>query len=359
MRKLTIAEVGRLLGVQLPAPGGKSKCPFQEHRRKDKTFRVFKSKRTGDDLWKCWSCDAPNNVGDAISLYARFQNLDRNAALDQLRSRGFETPGRTGPSRRPPPRAAPPRQPVCDIPVVGSFEGPFLPLDLTRWRSWRSNGSEAIEEFAARRGVGIDTFKEHDVVQVEPGVVGFGYRDPDTMVPCRVKIRPLRRKTYWIEPRNRDPESGARAMSPLYLAHKLPIHRGLDDAVVIVEGEVDALTLKDVGFQHVVSLPDGDCSANTVNVEPIAAGYRAWLVATDGDDPGNEAYLKLLKRGRPLGIDVARIEWCAIVEQETGDEFVRYKDANEALVAGGFGRADFERCFVKATEAAFGCTLLP
>jgi hypothetical protein len=248
---------------------------------------------------------------------------------------------------------------VCDIPVTGSFEGPFLSLDLNRWRAWRSNGSEAVAEFAARRGVRPVTLKDHDVVQVERDVVGFGYRDPNTNIPCRVKVRPLHRKTFWIEPRCRDPESGARARAPLYLAHDLPVHRGLNDVAVIVEGEVDALTLKDVGFRHVVSLPDGDCSANTVNVEPICAGYRAWLVATDDDDPGDEAYLKLLKRGRPLGIDVARVRWCALVKQETGEELVRYKDANEALVAGRFRREDFERCFVKATEAAFGCTLLP
>jgi hypothetical protein len=359
VRKLAIAEVGRLLGLKLPGPGGKARCPFRDHRRKDKTFRVFKSNRTGDELWKCWSCDAPDNIGDAVALYARIQNVDRKVALEQLQERGYETHTRRSRPRRPAPRQARSHRPVCEVPVGGSFEGPFLALDLNHWRAWRSNGAESIAEFAARRRVRPATLRDNDVVQIKRGVIGFGYRDPDTLIPCRVKVRPLHRKTFWIEPRCKDPESGARARSPLYLAHALPDERGMNDVAVIVEGEVDALTLKDQGFQHVVSLPDGDHSANTVNVEPIASGYRAWLVATDYDEPGYEAYLKLRKRAWPLGIDVARVEWCALVEDDGREELVHYKDANEALIDGGFRRADFERCFVKASEAAFGCTLMP
>jgi hypothetical protein len=359
MRNLTIRDVGRLLGLELPPVGKKGKCPFRQHKRKDKTFRVFRAKNSGDELWKCWSCDPPDNVGDAIGLYARHENMDRRSALEALRRQGFDTPGGAPPRRRPPRTSSKPRRPVCDIPVCGTFTGPFLSLDIGRWRAWRSNGFETVERFALSRRIRPETMREHDVIEVERDVVGFGYRNPDNLAPCRVKVRPLKRKTFWIEPRSRDPDSEARARSPLYLAHDLPAVTSPDQAVVIVEGEVDALTLRDAEFSHVVSLPDGDASAGTVSIEPIAAGYRAWLVATDDDEPGHEAYLKLRKRAWPLGIDVARVRWCALVEDETGEELVRYKDANEALTAGGFGRADFERCFARATEEAFGCALLP
>jgi 5S rRNA maturation endonuclease (ribonuclease M5) len=360
MRKLSIRDVGRALGLDLPPVGKKGKCPFRKHKRKDKTFRVFRAKGSGDELWKCWSCDPPDNVGDAIGLYARHENVDRTSAIEALKKQGFEGPtGGRPPPYRPSRSSSRPQRPTCDIPVTGTNTGPFLSLDIRRWRAWRSNGSATIEDFARTRRIRSATMREHDVVEVDRDVVGFGYRDPDTLVPCRVKVRPLKRKAFWIEPRCKDPDSDARARSPLYLAHELPLIIGPDAAVVIVEGEVDALTIKDIGIQSVVSLPDGDASAGTVNIEPIAAGYRAWLVATDLDDAGHEAYLKLRKRAWPLGIEVARVRWCKLVEQETGEELVQYKDANEARVAGDFSRADFERCFAKATEEAWGCALLP
>jgi hypothetical protein len=360
MRKLSIRDVGRVLGLDLPPVGKKGRCPFRQHKRKDKTFRVFRAKGSGDELWKCWSCDPPDNVGDAIGLYARHENMDRASAIEVLKRQGFEGPaGGRPPPRRQPRSSSGPRRPTCDIPVAGTNTGPFLSLDIKRWRSWRTNGAESIEAFAQARRIRAVTMREHDVVEVQRDVVGFGYRDPDTLVPCRVKVRPLKRKTFWIEPRCKDPDSEARARSPLYLAHELPLVLSPDAAVVIVEGELDALTLKDVGIRNVVSLPDGDASAGTVSVEPIAAGYRVWLVATDLDDPGHEAYLKLRKRAWPLGIEVARVRWSQLVQQETGEELVTYKDANEARMEGDFSREDFERCFAKATEEALGCVLLP
>ena len=78
MRKLAVAEVGRLLGLELPGPGGKARCPFRDHRRKDKTFRVFKSKRTGDELWKCWSCDSPENIGE---IRRRFNAIEEGGEV--------------------------------------------------------------------------------------------------------------------------------------------------------------------------------------------------------------------------------------------------------------------------------------
>lgn len=353
MRELTLWNVGQLLGVKLPRPGQKSKCPFRKHKRRDKTFRVYRSRKSGDELWKCWSCDAPENVGDAVSFYARFTGLERGDAYRDLMRKGFDLPGydpnkdrgaahRTY-NRRP--KGPPP------IPVEGTSQGPFLRMDMDKWRVWKSACNGAVSRYAQDRSLDTDVLRLHDVVDVDSRCVGFGYRDPETGLPCRVKIRPVDRKTFWIEPRGSDGES--RAKGPLYLAHDLEVNLGQQEAVIITEGETDALSLRQLGYRNVVSLPDGAESAATVSVEPIAEGFQVWLVSTDNDEEGHRAYQTLRKRGRKLGVDVVRLIWGALIKDETGDEVVEFKDANDALQA-GFDRKDFDHCIERATETFLG-----
>ena len=63
LRPLSIAEVGSLMGVKLPEPGGRAVCPLRKHKRHDKTFRVSKGVE-GDPVWRCFACDSPEDKGD-------------------------------------------------------------------------------------------------------------------------------------------------------------------------------------------------------------------------------------------------------------------------------------------------------
>lgn len=356
MRELSIRNVGKLLGLDLPVPGKKCRCPFRKHKRKDKTFRVYLSRKTGDELWKCWSCDKPDNVGDAIGFYARWTELDRAGAYRDLRAKGFDVPGAepgTGQQGQPF-RRRPSRKPA-PIPVEGVIRGPFLPLNMSKWRSWKKHHNGVLSRFAEERRLVERVLLDHDVVEVDRRCIGFGYRNPETGLPCRVKVRPLDRKMFWIEPRS--PDGEAKALGPLYLAHDLEAALGNPEAVIITEGEPDALSLRQLGFRNVVSLPDGAKSAETVSVEPIANGFQAWLVSTDRDEEGNRAWHVLRTRARRLGIDAVRLTWASLVDDpEIGEELVRFKDANDALQA-DCDRADFERCIRIATEKFLGYPL--
>src|SRR3990167_2889834 len=95
---LTIHDVGLLFGLNLPAPGlgkrSRAKCPFRKHTRRDPTFRVFNSRKTGEEIFKCWSCDPGDpNVGDAVALYAKLAAVDRRTAWRRLLDEGFAVPG--------------------------------------------------------------------------------------------------------------------------------------------------------------------------------------------------------------------------------------------------------------------------
>lgn len=354
---MTIAEVGRLLGLKLPVAGKKGYCPFRKHKRKDKTFRVFKSKQTGDEIYKCWSCDPPGNVGDAIAMFAQLENIDRRAAFHELQRLDFAVPSHREPVSSRSSHSSR-REPV--VPMYGSHDGPFLELDMKDWRRWKKLSNGLLLAFAEQRRLSSQLLRKLDVVEVERRCIGFGYRHPDTLLPCRVKVRNIDKKMFWIEPRGDDDR---KACAPLYLAHDLERDLTVNSvamysqrgarAVIITEGEVDALTLRQMGYRNVVSLPDGAASANQVDLEPIMS-FTHWLVATDADVEGNRAYSELRQRSYQSTNQVGRLRWCRLVgNRRDGEEVQEYKDANEALVA-GFERDDFEFCIKRASESFFG-----
>lgn len=101
---------------------------------------------------------------------------------------------------------------------------------------------------------------------------------------------------------------------------------GMDDCdpalpLVIVEGEIDALTLDEAGVPNVVSVPNGAQSLECVdNCWEWLENFSEIIIWPDNDEPGHEMAQKLIKR---LG------EWrCKIVQSA-------YKDANDHLLAEG------------------------
>lgn len=113
-------------------------------------------------------------------------------------------------------------------------------------------------------------------------------------------------QTY-SEKRAVDPETGCRA-------------------VVITEGEIDAMTVAQSG-SFTVSLPSGASNLKCFDLDAdLLEEFDAIHVATDADDTGNacaEKIADLLGRSRCLRV-----------------KFDSYKDANEAVTSGGWGGSD-------------------
>lgn len=344
--------MGRLFGLKLPAVGKRGTCPIREHKRHDRTFTVFKAP-SGDILWRCYSCDSPNS-GDAVSLYGALAGLTNVEAFKELIDKGLIERDRKEGSRESSSRESYQQARVREVTPLSGDRGsrPILPLDRATWRRWKAAANGAVSAFAAKRGLSVETMIEHDVVQVNGNAIGFGYRDPATMVPCRVKVRSVDRKQFYIEPRGPGGDDARKALAPLYLAHELPQLCSPKRSVVITEGEIDCLTLKHHGFVNVVSLPDGADSAAKVDLTPLSVGYHYWLIATDADEAGSKAYGVLRQRALANGIRPVRIYWRAVVD----GELVTYKDANDALL-GGFGRDDFETAIQRSAERGIGYKL--
>lgn len=104
------------------------------------------------------------------------------------------------------------------------------------------------------------------------------------------------------------------------------------DTIVIVEGEMDALSVHVAGIPHVVSVPDGAPATNATNysskftfleaAESILNAARTVVIATDADAPGQKLMDELARRLGP--------EKCKRVIWPEG-----IKDANECLQEAG------------------------
>ena len=105
--------------------------------------------------------------------------------------------------------------------------------------------------------------------------------------------------------------------------------------LIITEGEMDALSLHEAGFESVCSIPDGAPSAEAKeyrtkfdflnSATDIIAKYDKVIIATDNDAPGRVAEKELARR---IGADK-----CYRVEYPVG-----CKDANDVLVKHGPSR---------------------
>ena len=119
--------------------------------------------------------------------------------------------------------------------------------------------------------------------------------------------------------------------------------------VIFVEGEMDVLSLMEIGFHNVVSLPDG--ARKTAKFDMHDKRFSAFeqsqwifeaeevIIATDNDEAGNSLKLELLHR---FGRDI-----CKVVHFPKHDD-KQLKDANEVLIA--LGNDALRRCILNAKD---------
>lgn len=112
--------------------------------------------------------------------------------------------------------------------------------------------------------------------------------------------------------------------------------------VIFVEGEMDVLSLMQIGINDVVSLPDGAPKTPKFDMkdkrftafEPTEWIWNAEevILATDNDDAGKALRLELIHR---FGRDVCKVVKFPTYKDMTTDEEKQIKDANECLIIYG------------------------
>ncbi|CAK9166290.1 unnamed protein product [Ilex paraguariensis] len=195
-------------------------------------------------------------------------------------------------------------------------------------------GDELVAYFAKRR-ISKETLEKNAILQKsgEQNIIAFTYRRNGVLVSC--KYRSIIDKRYWQE-------KGTEKI--LY---------GLDgikeaDEIIIVEGEIDKLSMEEAGFCNCVSVPDGAPQKVSAKELPslekmlrhlhildflgkyLAHGLASRIIlATDGDIPGEALAKELARR---LGS-----ERCWRVSWPKKSELTSFKDANEVLTNLGPG----------------------
>lgn len=199
---------------------------------------------------------------------------------------------------------------------------------------------KALLDWFARRGIGAGTVEAMGIHMGRNWFPQTGREEDCVVFPYRVGGQVVNNKYRTFDKHFRQDKD---AESVLY---NIDAVVGMD-RIIVVEGEMDVLSLLEVGYRHVVSLPNG--APATVGNHPDRSLKRLqplvdaiadrlgemgeWIIATDGDPPGNALAEEIVRR-------VGR-EKCRRVHWPAGT-----KDANEALVSQG------REILVEVVEAA-------
>ncbi|KAL7618173.1 primase homolog protein isoform X1 [Lactuca sativa] len=189
-------------------------------------------------------------------------------------------------------------------------------------------GDELIEYFATRK-ISEEILKKNAVMQMidDKNVIAYTYRRNGELVNC--KFRSITSRKFW------QAKHGERILYGLD-----GIKEGHDIVIVIVEGEIDKLSMEEAGIINCVSVPDGAPQHVSIKASPSKKQEARFkylsdcngcldkasriILATDGDGPGQALAEELSCR---LGK-----QRCWVVTWPKKDEVSHYKDANEVLV---------------------------
>lgn len=253
-------------------------CPF--HAEKTPSFKVSKAK----GIYKCFGC---GKSGDAIAFVMEHEKVNYMGAITYL-AKKYNIEIEEG---------------------AKEFVRPVTRLEKL--------GKKALDWFENERKISNNTllrFKVTESVEFMPQLktettcICFNYYRNDELI--NIKFRGPQ-KSFKL------------AKDAELIFYNLDAIRG-ENSCVIVEGEIDALTLHECGIYNVVSVPNG-AGAGNLKLEYLDNCFEYFLnmdkiiIATDNDKPGIALRDEL---GRRLGF-----EKCFQVNYPEG-----CKDANDVLV---------------------------
>lgn len=325
MNATTMSEVLAQEGIRMPGgkpvPTGttgshKTICPRCEGGR-GKEFCLSITVETDGVVWKCHRAKCGWTGGWKEPKHDRPANGGyRRAGAAAGRSPHAGASSRAGGPQRPA-QAQLDATPEPQIPALG-----VLSTEMTNW--------------FAKRGISEETLMWAHVQSCRRWVPGAGGNPKGAEVDCiafpyklpggkvvNVKFRSSDKRFTQVK----------NGQKVLWGLERINLSEG--DALVIVEGEIDALSVIESGWTNVVSVPDGapeklkdevtedDKKFSYLgNSADYLDGFKRIILAVDSDGPGTVLREELARRfGR---------EKCWVVEWPEG-----IKDANEALLAYG------------------------
>jgi twinkle protein len=255
-----------------------TKCPF--HDEKTPSFKV----KPKDNHFKCFGCGA---YGDMIDFIVKYKSLSFQDAVRYIASqKNFELEETSNEVEKPQPRLE-----KIDKVYIDYFENrgisnnTLLRFKVTQANEWMPD------------------------VQTEIPVVCFNYFRDDELV--NIKFRG-RKKSFKL------------VKNAELIFYNLDAIKD-DDTAVIVEGEIDCMSMYEAGIYNCVSVPNGAGSNNLTYIDNCInhlIDKKYIVIAVDNDDAGNKLKDELIRR-----LDIER---CFYIEYPEG-----CKDANDILIKHG------------------------
>lgn len=186
---------------------------------------------------------------------------------------------------------------------------------------------DAGRDFLLSRNLGIKKAEESGFVS-RNGEIGFCYQNDGKIVGF--KLRCIANKSFrWVE------QTVDKKSNPLWNK----VNFACKDYLIITEGELDALALITLGFENVVSLPNGAGSAKktiTDNADYIVE-FKEIYVCFDQDEAGKKAALEVQQ---------------VIAMNKYRNIRLPAKDANEWLIEFEPSKEDFEKLMRNAERCS-------
>lgn len=228
--------------------GFRGVCPI--HRGQDATaFSVFK--KAGEWKWHCHTeC---NEGGDVIKFVRRLEGMEFPQALSRLRELLDGAPHTVAPETS---------EPETDEPDAIESWPSWLPLYPTEWQPISQNTRDAIAAKRKDYTPGLQVMRGAGVVEAKGKFVAFPCKVGEELRNLRVLdfIKPKEDWVFWQfrpgpAPGTKIPPDTTVVFAPFDL-------RGVDpfSPLYLVEGQWDALTMKESGFQTVALLNAGQPS---------------------------------------------------------------------------------------------------
>jgi twinkle protein len=255
-----------------------TKCPF--HDEKTPSFKI----KQKDNHFKCFGCGA---YGDMIDFIVKLKSLSFQNAVRYIASqKNFELEETSNEIEKPQPRLE-----KIDKVYIDYFENrgisnnTLLRFKVTQANEWMPDA------------------------QTEISVLCFNYFRDDELV--NIKFRG-RNKSFKL------------VKNAELIFYNLDAIKD-DDTAVIVEGEIDCMSMYEAGIYNCVSVPNGAGSNNLTYIDNCInhlIDKKYIVIAVDNDDAGNKLKDELIRR-----LDIER---CFYIEYPEG-----CKDANDILIKHG------------------------
>jgi len=255
------------------------KCPF--HEEKTPSFKVHKTQQ----FFKCFGC---GKSGDAIAFLQEFNNINYIEAIKLIATKcniGIEETDKRK-YEKPIPRTEQPKDNIIQY---------FVKRNISAGTVRHFNITEAVEWMP--------------LAKKEIPVICFNYYKDGELT--NIKFRG----------KDKDFKLSKNAEKIFYNIDSISD----ENEAVIVEGEIDCMSMHEAGIRNVVSIPNGTPPAGSqLNIEYLNNCWKAFegkdkiIIATDNDEPGKAIRDELARR---LGY-----ERCYMVEYPKD-----CKDANDIL----------------------------